>query len=152
MSFGQALLRSFLPALMIGPMLGLLGSACLLMFSAGMSDGNTGAGGIFVFALIIGALLGLIVASPICLVCGALMLKLAARNRRWSTRFAVMAIGGIVGGATGAASGWIGEDPLAVIVCGVMGSGLGALGAAMFRTMLSSKLDEPDTIDPVIFA
>lgn len=151
MTFGRALLKSIVPALLIGPMLGLLGAVTLMLWSAIATGGNSGAGGIFMFAFFFGALIGLVVASPICLVAGASMLVLASRNQRWASWQPTAIVGGLCGAVPGLALAASGGTTPELAALPLAGGALGMIGALAFRKMTAPVLAELDTIDPDIF-
>jgi hypothetical protein len=151
MTFGRALLKSIVPALLIGPMLGLLGALFLILWSAIATGGNPGAEGIFMIAAFFGALIGLIVASPVCLVAGACLLVLTSRNRRWAGWQPAAIVGGLCGAVPGFALAAGSRFDLTLAALPIAGAVLGVIGALAFRKTSAPVLAELDTIDPEIF-
>lgn len=152
MPFGRALLKSIVPALLIGPMLGLIGAVILMLYSAVTTGGDPGGGGIFMIAAFFGGLIGLVIASPICLLAGAFLLVLASRNQRWTGWQPVAVVGGLCGAVPGLALAATSGVGPALIVLPLAGGVLGVMGALAFRKTTAPVLAELDTIDPDIFA
>ena len=152
MRLSRALRIAILPALGVGPVLGLLGAVAVLFVSALATGGNSGAGSMFVIVAMVGVIAGLALASPIAFVFGTGLIMLSARDRRWIHPAAVAGIGVVPGAATGALVG--AEDGLSTIaVVGGAAAVLGAIGALMFRKLIINRIDDPrDAVDPAIFA
>lgn len=151
MTFGRALLKSIVPALLIGPMLGLLGALILMLWAAFTTGGNAGVGDVFMIAAFFGALIGLIVASPICLVAGAFLLVLASRDVRWRGWERAAIVGGLCGAVPGLALAASSGATPELAALPLAGGALGMIGALAFRKTTAPVLAELDTIDPDIF-
>lgn len=97
MTFGQALRWSLRPALIAGPISGVATFFAIMLVVMLFGDG--GAEMIVVMAIgsVFAALLGLIVATPLSLLCSATMLRQIARNPRWARRRYWIAVGAPVG-------------------------------------------------------
>lgn len=140
------------PALLVGPAVGLLGSV-LTTFVASLFQGPwVFLGFYFVIALMVGLILGLLIATPTALVCGSIMLRLGAVDVRWMQRRAWAAVGASAGGAIGFALGVWTQDIEGLIVGSLFGAALGLVAALLFRRMLASSIDQGAEVDTDIFS
>lgn len=140
------------PALLVGPFLGVLGGGLVLLLAL-FGSGGAGAGaGIAIVAMIVGLILGLVIATPLAFVSGALMLRAGASDRRWLSRpawaIAGFAVGGLAGGLIGAAGG----DATSILVTFALLAFLGLVGALICRRMLNASLAALDEVDTDVFA
>ncbi len=139
------------PALLVGPFLGFLGGLLVLLLAI-FGSGGAGAGGVAIVAMIVGLILGLVVATPLAFVSGALMLRVGATDRRWLSRRAWAVAGFAVGGLTGGLIGGVGGDTTSVLVAFMLLAFLGLVGALMCRRMLNASVAALNEVDADIFA
>lgn len=149
-SYRDALANALVPALVVGPTLGAAG-ACGLMF-IGAAMGNAGDLAIAVFASVVGAVLGLVAAGPICLLAGAWMLWLASRNPAWLGWWRVSAVAALVGLIAGATFALIQRsDVQSFLAITGLTTALGALGGPLFRRLVRVPLAEMRLGDSEVF-
>ena len=141
------------PALLIGPLLGVLGGvAFFLLALTDSGSGGAGAGGVAMLMVIFGSVLGLFIATPLAVVAGAAMLRMSANGSRWAMRRAWACAGLIIGGVTGAFVGSLTGDADGFLGIFSVLAMLGTVGALISRRMLSTKIDALNAIDSDIFA
>ena len=139
------------PALLTGPVLGVVGGFVLVVISL-ITGGGSGSGFLMI-VLVFGAAFGLIVATPAALIAGTPMVRLAASDPRWATRRAWSFAGTAVGGAIGARFGLsIEEDVAALLVASAFAAALGLLGALLCHRMVARKIAARTAVDLDIFA
>ena len=151
MGLGQALMAMFRPALLVGPFMGVLGGLFVIILML-IGQGGIGGAGIAIVAMFFGAILGLVIATPVAFVCGAFLLRMAAWDSRWASRRTWGGTGLVIGAAIGALLGIVGTDASGWIVAVAVLAILGATGALLCRSMVDDKLTNPDDIDADIFA
>ena len=137
MHLGQAITRSILPALAVGPALGAIGEIGLIGYALLAGDVEA-VGGIFVLSFPIALGLGLIIASPLALIFGTALLLVSARDQRWFHPFVCSLVGLAVGAVVGAVIASGSGDEM-VSLAGIVGV-LGGMGALIFRRMVRSAL------------
>lgn len=145
-----AICRSVIgPALLIGPALGVLGAialtaiaAILAIFDGGGLGGGPNLNAEVIYVAFSAALLGLMIASPICFVFWAIALRLAVRRAAWWDYPSWIALG--------IAPGFLIYASLAmafssqhefVFVLGLSSVALAMVGAAWCRKMLSRPIE-----------
>ena len=133
MRWGEALLAMLRPALIMGPLLGGLGGALIVIFGM-LYDGEPLAafaiGAVFFLALF-GVILGLLVATPLCFAFGAILLRMSASDEGWLKRKRWLATGGLAGGAFGFVIGALIESFEAAALLTLLFGFLGLLGGAL---------------------
>ncbi len=138
MTLGQAVTRSILPALAIGPLLGLIGAMGVGVYLAATTQGAPNFAETVALIATFAVMMGLIIASPLAFVFGTALLLLSGRQRRWFHPLiwgaAGLVVGAIAGGLIG--SGSAEELRWLASILGV----LGAIGAILFRWMVRKTL------------
>lgn len=159
MSWGRTLLSAALPALVVGPVSGLIGGLVLLITVA-IADGSSEAlGSAAMIVLTVGLIAGLVVADPICAVLGGILLKLAQGNEDWTKAsrwaltggaaglvFGIVFIGTFFVDGIGYAGAWIGLSLLFLT-----SSLLGTIAAFLMWRMLRRRIASLNKVDPAIF-
>lgn len=149
MRIGTAMRRSIMPAVGVGAMLGALGALALIAYAA--IAGPVGMGGEAVLVVMVGIVLGLIIAGPLAFMFGAVLLTLSSRDRRWFHPAAWALLGLLPGAAAGALVGMGEVEVASVLATG--GAALGAIGALLFRAGIRRTLEsEGPQFDPDVFA
>jgi hypothetical protein len=150
MSWGRALFLVLRPALWIGPVLGLIGGA--LAFLVAVIAGGGPDIGLIVLTMVVGAILGLVVASPICLLLGTIMLKLSIADEQLLSPTVWASIGAFVGLVVGTILGLLATLGLGgtVLVAGTAAS-LGALGGYLCRRSLAEGINALFEVDTEVF-
>lgn len=151
MGWGAALRAMLKPALLVGPLLRVLG-VLTVAFLAMFGSGWVGVDGIAVLAMVISVVLGLLIASPLAFVSGALMLRAGAADPRWLLRRAWALVGVLVGGGTGAAMGGVAGNAEGLFITAALLAFLGLVGALICRRMLNAPLAALGEVDADIFA
>lgn len=151
MSWGEAVRKMIAPALLAGPLVGALGALAILVLAFVASEG-AGVGSIALLVLIVGLILGLLVATPLALVGGAAMLRMAAGDGRWAMWRAWAIAGFAIGGAAGLVFGLLTRDVENIAVISAFLAFLGLAGAMVCRRMLTRSVDALDVVDADIFA
>ncbi len=141
-SYREAIANALVPALLVGPMLGAV--AAFLSVSTGLLlQGGNGDLAIAIFATVVGLVLGLITAGPICLVLGALMLWLVVRRPEWGGWIRIGVVGAIAGSATGALFALISAQGVEqVLGATALTALLGAIGGLTFRYLARRPIAE----------
>jgi hypothetical protein len=152
--WGEALLAMIHPALIMGPMLGGLGGALIIIFVA-LFDGDTGApfaiGAVF-FGALFGVILGLLVAAPLCYVSGAILLRMSASEEGWLKRKRWLASGAIAGGVFGFVIGALIESFEAAALLALLFGFLGLIGAFGSHRLLRQRIERLRQVDAEVFA
>ncbi|MCB2082963.1 MAG: hypothetical protein KDD90_02770 [Sphingomonadaceae bacterium] len=155
----RALLYALGPALLAGPLSGLLGGLIMLAFlmvSIGSGDGPPD---VIVITMVAGLITGMIIATPICTIAGAILLKLAMGDERWA-KGSRWAVSGMIGGAAVGVlvSILLGSDMsdyqhFPFVVFAVMSSGavLGTLSALLMWRMLRARIAKLNLVDTSAF-
>lgn len=152
LTYREALANAVVPALVVGPLLGAAGAFCTALTGTLVSEGS-GNLSLALFAAIVGSVIGMVTAGPICLVAGAVMLRLAAAHSAWRGWWRFALAGGLVGAAAGALFGLASGDGIEpVIGASVLTAPLGVAGALVFRRMIRRSLAELDGSDAEVFA
>lgn len=152
MQWGAAFRAVILPALVIGPLMGILGAIVPFAFAAALGAGGVGYVGFMVAAF--GAVIGLIVATPTCLILGMVLFNMALGNEAWLGRGRWAAIGVAGGFAIGAFFSIIiaGSDLLAALpILGGIGAALGATGGFLCHLMVAKKIALAKQVDTSVF-
>ena len=151
MTWGAAIMAMIRPALLVGPLLGLVGAVVLAGIGSATS-GFEGAFFILLYAAVIGVVLGLIVATPLALVFGSILLHVASANEQWSRRWVWALLGLVVGAVAGGLIGMLdGDMATMAVVAGICGA-LGALGGFVARVLLRDRVAAFYEVDADIFA
>ncbi len=151
MSWGRAIVVMLAPSLWIGPVLGILAVLVYLLFMAAV---GRAAPTISLFPLLISAFAGLVIASPVGLAMGAIMLRLSERGANFIRR-RMWALAGVAAGALVAIGLSFLEDAYRLRVLLVMVPVLafhGAIGALLARWAVSRRLAEMQAVNTEIFA
>ena len=151
MDWGEALPAMLKPALIVGPFLGALGGFILVVLAM-FGSGGAGAAGVAMLALIAGLILGLVIATPLALVAGTIMLHVGAADPRWLLRRAWAIAGLGVGGVAGALIGGFGGDAESLLVTAGLLAFLGLVGALLCRRMLNGRVAALDEVDVDVFS
>ena len=155
MSWGRILLAVLPLSLLIGPALGVSGAMMLIVVSA-LFDGTAGSAiGALPFALFFGAILGLIIASPVSFVAGAVLLWLATMDEAWCRRsrwvLSGLVAGLIVGCAIALLMSGIRSESMAIMILTCCGGVLGAFGGWLGRQMLAKRISALNTVEVDVF-
>nr|WP_137676761.1 hypothetical protein [Parerythrobacter lutipelagi] len=159
MSWGRALLSAALPALVVGPVSGLIGGLVVLITIA-IADGSSEAVGYAaMIVLVSGLIVGLLVAGPMCAVLGGMLLKLAQGNEDWTKAsrwaltggvgglaFGIVFIGALFADEIGYAGAWVGLS-LFFLTSGL----LGTIAAYLMWRMLRRRMASLNKVDPTVF-
>ncbi len=150
MSWGRAFVTMLLHSLWIGPLLGMLVILVYLLFMAAVSRFAP----TILFPLLLSAIVGLVIASPVCLVMGAIMLRLSERGPSFIRR-RMWALAGVAAGAlVGIGLSFLNDAyRLEVLLVTVPVLAFhGAIGALLARWAVSRRLAEMHAVDTEIFA
>lgn len=150
--------RCLRPALISGPGIAVATFNALMLLSIALGDGGAGMLPIMAIGSLFAAIAGLIVATPLALICASLLLRGIARNPLWAHRGRWIAAGAIVGAAVTMIV-WLlvarGSDSelATAIVATVMGALPGAGGAWLNRAMLNDTIvGLTQSVDADVFA
>lgn len=154
MRWGEALIAMLRPALIMGPFLGGLGGALIVIFGM-LYDSALGApfaiGAVF-FGAVFGVILGLLVATPLCYVSGAILLRMSASDDGWLTARRWLAIGALAGGAFGLVIGALIDTIETILLLTALFGFLGLLGAFGSHRLLRQRIERLRQVDAEVFA
>lgn len=147
-SWGEALRVVIGPALLVGPLVGAIGAflifVAVVVISAATESGSTeGIGSIVVFAIMYGAILGVFIASPFCVLFGTVAFKQAIEYPAWQQYRYWLALGcapGLIIVAVIAMTGEADAEFLGWATVLLVATGM--IGAAICRRMLEKRFDE----------
>ena len=150
MSWGKAILAVLGPATLIGPMLGVAGGVLFALILA-LAESEEFLPGFFVAVTFFGGILGVFIATPICLLAGTVLLKLSQRREILARRRVWAGVGAGAGLLAGLLVGLLSEDIGFAVVLSATAAILGALGGWLCRWMVRRQIDALFTVDTEIF-
>lgn len=157
LGWGRAFLYAAGPALLVGPLSGVVGAVIALIVIA-IADGSVSGilGFAAIVALVVGLILGLLISAPICTIMGAVLLKLAGRRETWLRARRWVLVGGAFGLALGlllgiALSDGQPSEHLPVLILAAVTSFLGAGSAWLMRRRLQRRTAALHEVDVSIF-
>ena len=159
MSWGRAFLSAALPALLVGPLSGILGGIMMLVVIAATSGDSAVMAGAAMFVTLIVVVLGLVISTPACTIMGAVLAKTALADPLWLPMRRWLVCGVVAGAIIGSLIAMLflelaAADPtimpvlLAVVAAAAL---LGGVSAYLMWRMLRGRISRLNEVDTAVF-